>query len=210
MIYLLVFAVSGLLTWWFSSAQSPFQIDDRPNERSLHEHPVPRSGGIALPWGWMGWMISFPGIIWMLNLFNFPPARIFMGDTGSATLGLLVAGFSLWGIRVDLFPLWFPMLVFSPFIVDATVTLIRRVLRKEKVWQAHRTHYYQRLSLAGWGHRKTVVVEYGLMLATGLSAIAMLQCPSFRVASLIIWSVVYILLAYAADVYCVKQKGGVK
>jgi len=104
-------------------------------------------------------------------VFNFPPARIFMGDTGSATLGLLAGGLSLWGSRDRVFPFWAAVLVFSPFIVDATVTLMRRLGRGERVWQAHRTHYYQRLVQSGWGHRKTVLAEYGLMAACGASAV---------------------------------------
>jgi UDP-N-acetylmuramyl pentapeptide phosphotransferase/UDP-N-acetylglucosamine-1-phosphate transferase len=104
-------------------------------------------------------------------VFNFPPARIFMGDTGSAALGLLAGGVSLWGAREGVFPFWIAVLVFSPFIVDATVTLLGRLRRGERVWQAHKTHYYQRLVQSGWGHRKTVIVEYGLMLACGASAV---------------------------------------
>lgn len=104
-------------------------------------------------------------------VFNFPPARIFMGDSGSATLGLLAGSLSLWGARDGLFPFWVALVVFSPFIVDATVTLVRRLLRGERVWQAHKTHYYQRLVQSGWGHRKTVLYEYGLMLTCGLAAV---------------------------------------
>jgi len=104
-------------------------------------------------------------------LFNFPPARIFMGDTGSSVLGLLAGGFSLWGVVDRVFPFWVAVLVFSPFIVDASVTLVRRLLRGELVWEGHKTHYYQRLVQLGWGHRKTVILEYGLMLACGASAV---------------------------------------
>jgi hypothetical protein len=60
--------------------------------------------------------------------------------------------------------------VFSPFIVDATATLVRRLLRGERVWQAHREHYYQRLVQLGWGHRRTVLREYLLMAACGGTA----------------------------------------
>ena len=102
---------------------------------------------------------------------NFPPARIFMGDAGAATIGLLAAAFSLWGVRDGLFEWWFPLLVFSPFVVDASVTLLRRMLKRERIWEAHRSHYYQQLVQAGWGHRKTVLSEYALMLAAGGSAI---------------------------------------
>lgn len=104
-------------------------------------------------------------------IFNFPPARIFMGDTGSAALGLLAGGLSLWGSAERIFPFWAALLVFSPFIVDASATLIRRIWHRERVWQAHKTHYYQRLVQSGWGHRKTVLAEYGLMAVCGASAV---------------------------------------
>jgi hypothetical protein len=61
-------------------------------------------------------------------------------------------------------------MVFSPFIVDATVTLLKRAVHGERFWMAHRTHCYQRLVLSGWGHRKTVLAEYGLMVVCGALA----------------------------------------
>lgn len=103
-------------------------------------------------------------------LFNFHPARIFMGDAGSTLFGFLAACLGLVGWQLGIWTLWFPGLVFSPFIVDATVTLLRRLLRGEKVWRPHRDHYYQRLVLSGWGHRKTVLTEYGLMVLCGVLA----------------------------------------
>ncbi len=102
---------------------------------------------------------------------NFPPARIFMGDVGSSLLGLLAAAFMLWADRDGIFPLWIGALIFSPFIVDATVTLIRRMLRRERFWEAHKLHYYQRLVQLGWGHRRTVLWEYAVMLLCALSAV---------------------------------------
>lgn len=108
-------------------------------------------------------------------IFNFPPARIFMGDVGSSVLGLLAAMFCLWGARDGIFPFWIGVLVFSPFIVDATVTLLRRLGRQEKVWQAHKSHFYQQLVQAGWGHRRTVLIEYAIMLACGGTAVLALR-----------------------------------
>ncbi|HET9114361.1 MAG TPA: glycosyltransferase family 4 protein [Burkholderiales bacterium] len=108
-------------------------------------------------------------------LFNFPPARVFMGDAGSIPLGFLAAAFGLLGIARQAWPVWFPLLVFAPFVLDATVTLTRRGLRGEKVWQAHKQHYYQRLIRMGWSHRRTALVEYGLMLASGAVAVLMLR-----------------------------------
>lgn len=104
-------------------------------------------------------------------LFNFHPARIFMGDSGSVPLGFLAAASGLIGWQRGLWPLWLPLLVFSPFIVDATATLIKRALKREKIWRAHRDHYYQRVVRMGFGHSKTAVLEYALMLAAGISAL---------------------------------------
>jgi UDP-N-acetylmuramyl pentapeptide phosphotransferase/UDP-N-acetylglucosamine-1-phosphate transferase len=110
-------------------------------------------------------------------LFNFDPARIFMGDVGSIPLGFLAAILGLIGMRDGHWPLWFPLLAFSPFIVDATVTLVKRALRREKVWQAHREHYYQRLVRMGWSHRRTALAEYALMAAMAGLALAARAAP---------------------------------
>jgi UDP-N-acetylmuramyl pentapeptide phosphotransferase/UDP-N-acetylglucosamine-1-phosphate transferase len=128
--------------------------------------------------------------------YNFPPARIFMGDVGSVPLGFLAGASAVIGIHGGLFDFWVPMLVFSPFVIDATVTLLKRLLRGEKVWQAHLDHYYQRLVLAGWGHRKVVLAEYGLMLASGVCAILYLNVEEgWRLILLVGWGIMYLLLA---------------
>lgn len=75
--------------------------------------------------------------------WNFPPARIFMGDAGSGFLGLVLGLMSLqagW-VRSELFWSW--LILLGVFVVDATFTLLRRLLRGEKVHQAHRSHAYQ-------------------------------------------------------------------
>jgi UDP-N-acetylmuramyl pentapeptide phosphotransferase/UDP-N-acetylglucosamine-1-phosphate transferase len=129
--------------------------------------------------------------------YNMPPARIFMGDVGSVSLGFLAGALSVMGIYDGLFDLWVPLLIFSPFVADATVTLIRRLLRGERVWQAHREHFYQRLVLAGWGHRRTMVAEYVLMLTCGLSAIVYVHVgETWRLAILMGWIVTYSILAW--------------
>jgi len=129
---------------------------------------------------------------------NFPPAKIFLGDTGSTALGFLAAMCSLWGSKSGLFPFWVAILVFSPFIVDATVTLLRRLLRREKVWEAHRTHYYQRLVLLGWGHRRTVLAEYALMLVCAGSALLAVHLPPVGQGALLGgWALIYSLLMLA-------------
>jgi UDP-N-acetylmuramyl pentapeptide phosphotransferase/UDP-N-acetylglucosamine-1-phosphate transferase len=244
---------------------------DHPNERSLHERPVPRTGGIAVILGtavaaafgaaqlWLPlllalllavvsflddvrgistlarlavhlaasgifvWYVLSPmnavemavlvlALAWITNLYNFMdgsdglaggmavigfatygfaaqtaqpslamlsfaiaaaagaflvhnvhPARIFLGDVGSIPLGFLAGALGVQGWRDDVWPLWFPLLVFAPFIGDATLTLLKRLLKARKVWQAHRDHYYQRMVRMGLGHRATAVIGYVLM-----------------------------------------------
>jgi UDP-GlcNAc:undecaprenyl-phosphate/decaprenyl-phosphate GlcNAc-1-phosphate transferase len=133
-------------------------------------------------------------------LFNLPPARIFMGDAGSIPLGFLAGSMGLYGWQGGLWPVWYPALIFSPFIVDATVTLFKRLMRKEKIWQAHKSHYYQRLVQMGWSHQKTAIAEYGLMLAAGLSAIFLLQQTMvFVMLILAIWVLFYWAVIYVID-----------
>lgn len=110
--------------------------------------------------------------------FNFHPARIFMGDVGSIPLGFLAAALGILGAQRGAWPWWFAPVVFAPFVVDASVTLLRRIARGEKVWQAHRSHYYQRLVLMGWGHRRTALAEYGVMAITGAAAVVALGLPA--------------------------------
>lgn len=103
--------------------------------------------------------------------YNFYPAKIFMGDSGSIPLGFLVAVMGILGWQQQLWSWWFPFVVFSPFIVDATVTLAKRSWRGAKITEAHREHYYQRLVQLGMGHRNVAVIEYCLMVLAGVLAL---------------------------------------
>ena len=325
MIALSTFAITAYLSLRLASATAPLRLLDHPNARSLHQQPVPRTGGLAVLAGisvglslmmfatagaaipTLGFILAgltpltlvsllddrsgvaakwrilvhlsgavslmaadlvpthldLPGLalplsaglaipltilftVWMINLYNFmdgmdgfaggmavigfatlawlgrsdlgftmfcltaaaasagflvhnfPPAKIFLGDTGSTTLGFLAAACSLWGSQAGLFPFWTALLIFSPFIVDATVTLLRRLCRGEKIWEAHRSHYYQRLVLLGWGHRRTVLAEYALMLACAGSALLAIRLPpTGQMALAGGWIAIYGLLAMA-------------
>ena len=144
--------------------------------------------------------LSIVGAAGAFLVFNFHPARIFMGDVGSVPLGFLAAAIGMLGWREGAWPIWFPVLVFSPFIVDATVTLARRLLRGDQVWQAHKEHYYQRLVRLGLGHRRTALVEYLMMLAAGASALwAAPREQSVQLMTLAIWGVLYALGMIAVD-----------
>ena len=123
----------------------------------------------------LAWSIAAASAAFLF--FNFPPAKIFMGDAGSIPLGFLAGALGVSGWLQKLWPLWFPLVVFAPFIADASTTLVRRLLRGERVWQAHREHYYQRLILSGWSHRRAALYEYALMVLCGVVALISLRQP---------------------------------
>jgi UDP-N-acetylmuramyl pentapeptide phosphotransferase/UDP-N-acetylglucosamine-1-phosphate transferase len=109
--------------------------------------------------------------------YNFPYARTFMGDTGSLFLGMLFAVLALFlhdvpgGSRMFV-PL---ILLYSVFIYDCTITLLRRVWRRENVFRAHRSHIYQRLVKHGWSHPRVTFLYMGLHILGGSLAIVYLH-----------------------------------
>jgi UDP-N-acetylmuramyl pentapeptide phosphotransferase/UDP-N-acetylglucosamine-1-phosphate transferase len=168
------------------------------------------AGGMTF-WGfgflaYFGWQAQFPVMLIISTLVamsalgflmhNFPPARIFMGDAGSITVGFLAGTLMILGVREKVFELWVPIMIFSPFILDATVTLTRRAFCGKKIWEAHREHYYQRAVLSGWSHRRTVLVEYGAMiLSGGLAVWFHYSTDHLRLFILGTWAGLFFLLA---------------
>jgi len=132
--------------------------------------------------------------------FNFPSARLFMGDAGSIPLGFLSATLGISGATTGTWPWLFPLLVFSPFIVDASVTLVRRTLRGEKIWQAHRSHYYQRVVLLGATHRQLALSAYVLMLAMAALAFVLRTFPGHGPWVLILSAATYLTIFLAIDI----------
>ena len=129
---------------------------------------------------------------------NFHPAKVFMGDAGSIPLGFLAAAMGLWGWQQGCWSAWFPLLIFSPFIVDASVILVKRKVRGVKITEAHREHYYQRAIQLGWGHRNVALLEYALMLGVGVSSLLALREP-FPVLIFVLWIGVYAGLMLLLD-----------
>lgn len=86
--------------------------------------------------------------------WNLTPARVFMGDSGSTMLGGLFAVVCLKLHNDEQLPIIFPALVFAWFLLDTSVTLIRRFVKGEKIWQAHRQHFYQKLAVTPKDHIK--------------------------------------------------------
>ena len=105
-------------------------------------------------------------------VFNFPPARIFMGDVGSAFLGFTFATLAVIGASLDRGHLSFyvvPLLLFQ-FIFDTIFTFVRRLIRGERVHQAHRSHLYQLLNRMGFSHLQISLFHYAVAVAQGVGA----------------------------------------
>jgi UDP-GlcNAc:undecaprenyl-phosphate GlcNAc-1-phosphate transferase len=129
---------------------------------------------------------------------NFPPARVFMGDAGSVPLGFLAGTLALHGTLTGAWPLAFPIIVFSPFIADATVTLARRAALGEPFWKAHRSHHYQRLVLSGWSPRRLALNAYALMVAAAATAFAVRAADGqMQLAIIAGWAAIYAVLFLA-------------
>ena len=114
---------------------------------------------------------------------NWPPARVFMGDSGSAFLGAFYGVQSV--VAALSTPVPFPVLVlpFANFILDTTFTLFRRLIRREKWYQAHRSHIYQRMTDLGMTHGKVTSIELLVVVASCAAAAACIPSgPVMRIA----------------------------
>jgi UDP-N-acetylmuramyl pentapeptide phosphotransferase/UDP-N-acetylglucosamine-1-phosphate transferase len=112
---------------------------------------------------------------------NWQPARIFMGDVGSAFCGFLLAVLPLavppaavpTAVAVAAAGLW-------PFIFDTAYTIVRRLRNRENIFQAHRSHLYQRLVIAGWSHRAVSSLYGALSVVTAGLAVVPLFEPALQ------------------------------
>ncbi len=102
--------------------------------------------------------------------FNLPPARLFMGDGGSTVIGLTLAAVCVKGAADSVWSVAAVAAVFVPFWADATYTLLRRLLAGHSAFSPHREHLYQRLALAGLGHRGVLFWMIGWNLFSGVVA----------------------------------------
>lgn len=156
----------------------------------------------------MMWLVAPDSSAWMLPVllstavlgflfWNFPPARIFMGDAGSGFLGIIVALLSVQAAWVDPRLFWVWLILLGMFIVDATVTLCRRVARGEKFYEAHCSHAYQYASRVFGAHRAVTLAigainVFWLMPVAGFVALEKLD----GIVGLIIAYIPLFLLVY--------------
>jgi UDP-GlcNAc:undecaprenyl-phosphate GlcNAc-1-phosphate transferase len=112
--------------------------------------------------------------------FNWPPARIFLGDAGSQPAGFLLAGLGIAAGLADEARMAFAILplLLAAHLFDAGFTLARRACSGERVWQPHRTHLYQMAIRAGWPIRRVALLHAGFAAVHGLLAIWFLLLPA--------------------------------
>ena len=147
----------------------------------------------GLGWACLGWLADFPLLADLSLLLavgslgflphNWPPARIFMGDVGSAFLGYSFAVLPLLGLRAggplaSLSPILGLLLRLAVCLRHRVLTFLRRLRRGENVLAAHRSHLYQRLIIAGYSHRFVLLLYSGLAIIGAGAAIFWLRHPS--------------------------------
>jgi len=122
---------------------------------------------LSLTAPWPLWVLV--GSLLGFLLWNWSPAKVFMGDVGSTFLGAVFAGLVLqassWQEALGC------LLVATPLLGDACLCVPRRLLAGQRVFQAHRLHLFQRLNQAGWSHAR---VSLTYIVATAVLALAML------------------------------------
>jgi Fuc2NAc and GlcNAc transferase len=128
--------------------------------------------------------------------WNWPPAKIFMGDVASGAMGYLIAGLAIASENRGAVPLIAFAIMGGAFVADATITLIRRFRRRERLAAAHRDHAYQRLARAWHSHRPVTEAAAGITLALiGLAVFATLDVrlvvPAVALASLLLGAVLF-------------------
>lgn len=112
---------------------------------------------------WWLMVAALLGFLW----WNWSPAKIFMGDVGSTVLGATVA---IALLKTDNpVQAWTALAITLPLTADAIYTLIRRLLNRENIFQAHRSHLYQRLQQSGWTHAQVASTYIGVTLVVALS-----------------------------------------
>ncbi len=128
-------------------------------------------GGVSASVVGVGWAVGAASLGFLL--WNWPPARIFMGDVGSGYLGYVIGVVMLATARADPSALWVWLILGGVFFVDATLTLARRTMRGDRVFEAHRSHAYQWLARRWGSHRRVTIAT------VSVNVIWLLPCAIF-------------------------------
>jgi Fuc2NAc and GlcNAc transferase len=124
--------------------------------------------------------------------WNWPKARIFMGDVGSTQLGFILAVFGIYFHNTLEFSILNWIMLTSPFWFDATLTLFRRMRNREKLSEAHRKHAYQRIVQSGFSHEKVnffliIINLFIIVLISVYREVKFLQIPVFVLSLLVFY-----------------------
>ena len=130
--------------------------------------------------------------------WNWNMAKIFMGDVGSTLLGYNIAIFTLYYANQSPNSLWIWIILLGVFWFDATLTLIRRKLKNEKLSQAHKKHAYQRLVQSGWSHFR--VTNWSMVVNIILFIIV------YFIQNIFIAFIVSLILLYGIVMFVDKRK----
>ncbi len=142
---------------------------------------------------------------------NYPPAKIILGDVGAAFLGFVFAVLAIIAARYDESKTSFlvmPLLLFN-FIYDTSFTFIRRLVKGEKVTEAHRTHLYQLLNRSGYSHLEVVLTQYCMVFLQGLGALWLINIPGDE-RMLVFVPFLLLQVAYTYVVFQRVEKYGVE
>lgn len=137
--------------------------------------------------------------------WNWPNAKIFMGDSGSGFLGFIIAVFALVSCKLFNISIVVWLILTSMFWFDASVTLLRRMQAKEKWYKPHRKHAYQRMAQSGWSHGKVLVST--MLINSVLSGLALWAFYKPQLAEIILTmsiaflSCIYILVELAKPMF---------
>lgn len=126
--------------------------------------------------GWTAALATSAAVVGFLP-FNFPKARVFMGDVGSGALGLLVVVAVIYQLGDHSLDAATGLIACSAFATDATSTLLSRVLRGRRWYDAHREHLYQGLVRSGYSHVHVVGFYFGWNMLIALPAMLLIQSP---------------------------------
>ncbi|MDF3867034.1 glycosyltransferase family 4 protein [Pseudomonas denitrificans (nom. rej.)] len=155
-----------------------------------------------------GWFVGDSQLVWLplilgmaaagFLVWNFPPARIFMGDAGSGFLGLILGGLALQAASVAQPLVWSWLILLGVFIVDATFTLVHRLMRGERVYEAHRSHAYQRASRRFGSHLRVSlwVTLINLLWLLPLALLSALGHVSGLLALIVAYAPLVLVVAY--------------
>jgi len=137
--------------------------------------------------------------------WNLGRARVFMGDTGSLALGFAIGALLVYGVAMQAFELPVALMVMMVFLTDSTLTLLARVLKGERWYNAHKQHLYQRLIAQGWSHNRVLLLYQAINLTLVVPGIAVaINFPAFA------WTVaIAMILVFGLGWYLVNRSIGV-